>query len=102
MDRRDLLLVDNRGTGGSHVIDCEQIQTSAFLFLQGAAECGDLLGKTCDPVPCKRVYHDTFYINSAADDMRAGMAKLERLLLGSETLLADNEVATETLDPNLL
>ena len=28
---------------------------------------------------------NTFYIKSAADDMRAGMAKLERLLAGSET-----------------
>jgi hypothetical protein len=51
---------------------------------------------------------NTFYIKSAADDMRAGMAKLERLLVGnetseqesaSETLLSDNEVATEAVGP---
>jgi integrase len=47
---------------------------------------------------------NTFYIKSAADDMRAGMAKLERLLVGSDavheepangTFLTDNEVATK-------
>ena len=48
MDRRDLLLVDNRGTGGSQAIDCQQIQTSAFLFLTGVAQCGSFLGDTAD------------------------------------------------------
>ena len=47
---------------------------------------------------------NTFYIKSAADDMRAGMAKLERLLVGSDTaheepanktFLTDNEVAAK-------
>jgi pimeloyl-ACP methyl ester carboxylesterase len=48
MDRRDLLLVDNRGTGKSHAIDCETLQRSPYLFERGIAECGAHLGPISD------------------------------------------------------
>jgi hypothetical protein len=47
---------------------------------------------------------NTYYIKSAADDTRAAMAKLERLLTGNEppngatrskNFVSDNEVATD-------
>src|SRR5262249_25497945 len=47
---------------------------------------------------------NTYYIKSAADDTRAAMTKLERMLIGNEsaasgekngTLLTDNKVATQ-------
>jgi hypothetical protein len=50
---------------------------------------------------------NTFYIKSAADDTRAAMAKLERLVIGNEpateteqreVLASGNEVATEEAD----
>jgi integrase len=51
---------------------------------------------------------NTYYIKSAADDTRAAMAKLERLVIGNEpptetspsaTFVSDNGVATEWADP---
>ena len=47
-DNHDLLLMDNRGTGKSQAIDCDPLQTSAFLFLQGVALCGSDLARTSD------------------------------------------------------
>ena len=52
---------------------------------------------------------NTYYIKSAADDTRAAMAKLERLVIGSEApteteqhdiFASGNEVATEAADAN--
>ena len=52
---------------------------------------------------------NTYYIKSAADDTRAAMAKLERIVIGSEPpteaaqhedFASGNEVATETADTN--
>jgi integrase len=54
---------------------------------------------------------NTYYIKSAADDTRAAMAKLERLVIGNpspretaehEIFASDNEVATEAGEGNLL
>jgi len=53
---------------------------------------------------------NTYYIKSAADDTRAAMAKLERLVIGNEppteteqheNFASGNEVATEAADTNL-
>jgi len=45
---------------------------------------------------------NTYYIKSAADDTRLAMAKLESLVIGSEsvaeTFVSDNEVATDAAD----
>ena len=45
---------------------------------------------------------NTYYIKSAADDTRAAMAKLESLVIGSEsvaeTFVSDNNVATDAAD----
>jgi hypothetical protein len=52
---------------------------------------------------------NTHYIKSAADDTRAAMAKLERLVIGNEppteteqheNFASGNEVATEAADAN--
>jgi hypothetical protein len=52
---------------------------------------------------------NTYYIKSAADDTRAAMAKLERLLIGTEpannevkskTAISDNQVATQPAHAN--
>jgi hypothetical protein len=52
---------------------------------------------------------NTYYIKSAADDTRAAMAKLERLVVGNETptetaqreiFASGNEVATEAAEAN--
>jgi pimeloyl-ACP methyl ester carboxylesterase len=48
MDRRNLLLVDNRGTGTSQAIDCEPLQQYPFLALPRIAACGAYLGTTSD------------------------------------------------------
>ena len=48
LDHHDLLLVDNRGTGASQVINCQPLQTSAFLTLTDIAMCGAYLGDTAD------------------------------------------------------
>ena len=53
---------------------------------------------------------NTYYIKSAADDTRAAMAKLERLVIGNEppteqqhdTFVSGNDVATDAADAKLL
>jgi len=45
---RDMLLVDNRGTGKSQALDCEPLQTDGNGTLQDIAQCGASLGGTSD------------------------------------------------------
>ena len=61
MDRRNLLLMDNRGTGTSGALDCEPLQAYPFLALPRIALCGTYLGDTSD------LYSTGF----AADDLAA-------------------------------
>ena len=44
--RRDLLLMDNRGTGGSGAIDCRELQTAEKWTVELTAACGRSLGDT--------------------------------------------------------
>jgi pimeloyl-ACP methyl ester carboxylesterase len=76
-DRHDLLLVDNRGTGASQAIDCEPVQSSAYLFLQGIADCGATLGQTSD----------LYGSGIAADDLAA---VLDALGIGAIDLYGDS------------
>lgn len=46
--RRDLLLVDNRGTGRSDVIVCQPLQRVHLMKLRDVTRCGDQLGRTSD------------------------------------------------------
>jgi pimeloyl-ACP methyl ester carboxylesterase len=48
LDRRDLLLVDNRGTGGSGAIDCPPLQSYVGSFVVNAGKCGRQLGPAAD------------------------------------------------------
>ncbi len=51
LERRDLLLVDNRGTGTSAPLDCPGLQdgvTGREDFLASVGECGQLLGEDAD------------------------------------------------------
>jgi pimeloyl-ACP methyl ester carboxylesterase len=57
--RRRLLLVDNRGTGGSGAILCRQLQAYRGDYVTAAGRCGHRLGATSD------VYRSAF----AADDL---------------------------------
>ena len=47
-DRRDILIVDLRGTGTSGVIDCEPLQNLAYPTQASLAACGRKLGRTAD------------------------------------------------------
>jgi pimeloyl-ACP methyl ester carboxylesterase len=48
LDSRDLLLVDNRGTGRSQPLLCQPLQTDGNGTLQDIAACGASLGDTSD------------------------------------------------------
>ncbi len=63
---RDLLVVDNRGTGASGVIDCPPLQRAPLMKLHQVAACGAQLGKKSD----------LFGTGIAADDMAAVLAAL--------------------------
>ena len=63
---RDLLVVDNRGTGASDVIDCPLLQRAPLMKLHQVAACGAQLGKKSD----------LFGTGIAADDMAAVLAAL--------------------------
>ncbi|HSI48811.1 MAG TPA: alpha/beta fold hydrolase [Ideonella sp.] len=71
MDSKDLLLVDNRGTGGSQAIDCPRLQTehrSGGPTVADIAACGRQLGATAP------LYSSAY----AADDLAAVLAALQR------------------------
>ena len=48
MDRRELLLVDNRGTGKSGAIKCEPLQSYRGSYVDAVGKCGHQLGDTAD------------------------------------------------------
>jgi len=61
MDRHDLLLVDHRGTGLSHAVDCPLLQSEPNPQHNGISACGDTLGRAA------YLYSTTL----AADDLAA-------------------------------
>jgi pimeloyl-ACP methyl ester carboxylesterase len=48
LDTRDMLLVDNRGTGRSAAIVCEPVQRAPLMTLAQVTRCGRQLGRTSD------------------------------------------------------
>ena len=48
MDKRNLLLVDNRGTGQSGAIECEPLQSELVQTVADAGRCGAELGDASD------------------------------------------------------
>ncbi|AGY60505.1 alpha/beta fold hydrolase [Gloeobacter kilaueensis] len=77
LDHRDLLLVDNRGTGHSQVIDCEPLQTQDVQTQKNLALCGASLGQTSD----------LYGSGAAADDLAA---VLDALAVGTIDLYGDS------------
>jgi pimeloyl-ACP methyl ester carboxylesterase len=63
---RDLLLVDNRGTGASAAIDCPALQGAPVMLLRDVTSCGLQLGRAAD----------LFGTGLAADDLAAVLAAL--------------------------
>ena len=68
LQTRDLLLVDNRGTGASDAIVCGPLQRAPLMELWQVTRCGRRLGKTSD----------LFGTAIAADDMARVLAALHR------------------------
>ena len=48
LDHRDLLLIDNRGTGRSEAIDCPELQSYEGDYVTNVGLCGAQLGATSD------------------------------------------------------
>jgi pimeloyl-ACP methyl ester carboxylesterase len=48
LDKRDLLLMDDRGTGRSGAIDCEPLQHAPLMVLSDVTRCGQELGSRSD------------------------------------------------------
>ena len=59
LDRRELILVDARGTGASKPIDCPNLQTGRVTGAIGFAECAEKLGDR----------FDSFRTSAIADDI---------------------------------
>jgi pimeloyl-ACP methyl ester carboxylesterase len=66
LDRRNLLLMDDRGTGRSGAIDCEPLQRAPFMTLKNVTRCGRELDGRAD------LYGSAL----AADDLAALMTAL--------------------------
>jgi pimeloyl-ACP methyl ester carboxylesterase len=66
-DRRDILLIDKRGTGRSQAIDCPRLQKARVPTLAEVRECGAQLGDTA------WLYGSDF----AADDVAAVLRALQ-------------------------
>jgi pimeloyl-ACP methyl ester carboxylesterase len=45
MDVRDVVIMDNRGTGQSGAIDCRELQTGDHWTVESVAQCGESLGE---------------------------------------------------------
>ncbi|MDB5970195.1 MAG: hypothetical protein JWQ90_2645 [Hydrocarboniphaga sp.] len=67
MDRRSLLMVDNRGTGLSAPIDCRRLQLEYPITQEAVAACGATLGDTSD----------LYGTGLAADDLAAVLDALQ-------------------------
>ena len=67
MDRRNLLLVDQRGTGSSEPIRCPRMQNMTQPFKVAAGQCGRSLGRPADDYSTER----------SADDLAAVLEALE-------------------------
>jgi pimeloyl-ACP methyl ester carboxylesterase len=74
---RDLLLVDNRGTGASDAIDCSPLQRAPLMRVNDVTRCGEELAATSD----------LFGTGLAADDMAAVLASLD---IGKVDLYGDS------------
>ncbi|MBV8433247.1 MAG: alpha/beta fold hydrolase, partial [Candidatus Eremiobacteraeota bacterium] len=61
LDTRDLLMMDDRGTGRSDAIDCEPLQTAPAMTLDNVTRCGAQLGDRSD----------LYGTDLAADDLAA-------------------------------
>ena len=61
LDTRDLLLMDDRGTGRSGAIDCKPLQRAKSMTLDNVTACGAQLGNTAD----------LYGTDLAADDLAA-------------------------------
>jgi len=66
LTHRDLLLMDNRGTGRSDAIDCEPLQSARVMTLANVTACGRTLGEKSD----------LYGSGLAADDLDAILAAL--------------------------
>ncbi len=66
LDTYDMLLVDNRGTGRSHLIVCRPLQHAPIMKLRDVTACGKQLGRTSD------LYGTAL----AADDLAAVLSAL--------------------------
>lgn len=67
MDRRSLLMVDNRGTGLSAPIDCKRLQVEYPITQEAVTACGAALGDTSD----------LYGTGLAADDLAAVLDALQ-------------------------
>jgi pimeloyl-ACP methyl ester carboxylesterase len=67
MDRRNLLIVDNRGTGLSGAILCQPLQSYEGNYVDAVGKCGRQLGDTSD----------LYGSHNAADDLAAVLDALE-------------------------
>ncbi len=74
---RDVLLMDNRGTGGSGAVDCPTLQRQTVLTEDAVAACGALLGPRAP-----------FYSTTLATDDLAAL--IDALALGRVDLYGDS------------
>lgn len=76
MDRRNVLLVDQRGTGRSQPINCPALQNLKIAYFVAAGRCGRQLGDRADD----------YTTALSADDLAAVVAALELDKVGSGEL----------------
>jgi pimeloyl-ACP methyl ester carboxylesterase len=65
LDRRDLLLVDDRGRGRSNAIDCPALQHGIGSRLDAAAACAEQLGADAVGYPTAEIAHDFEAVRAA-------------------------------------
>jgi pimeloyl-ACP methyl ester carboxylesterase len=65
LDRRDLLLVDDRGRGRSGTIDCPDYQHGTGPLLDVVAACADQLGARADDYSTAEIAHDIEAVRAA-------------------------------------
>ncbi len=67
LDRRNMLLVDQRGTGRSEPIDCPDLQNQTGAYKHDAGRCGRSLGELADDYSTARSADDLAAVVDALD-----------------------------------
>ena len=84
-ERRDIVIVDQRGTGTSGAIRCPELQQATLPWVKAVTACGQQLGKRSDTYTTAYAADDTAAVLDALGiDTDRSLRRLVRHVLGAD------------------